>query len=76
MSKPESNKPKNEMTQRDTNILTFSLFSLTGIIYFLNAGYTYLYVKNYEGSEVATNIALGVMFICIGLAFWQQRPKN
>jgi hypothetical protein len=76
MSEINNKQPKKALTPRDTNILTFGLFSLTGIIYFLTAGYSYLYVKNYEGTEITTNIALGVMFICIGLSFWQQQPKK
>jgi hypothetical protein len=62
--KISDNKP--EMTKEQIGQLTMGLFAFTAIIYFMNAGYSYY--KQIEGG-VSMNIALGVMFLCVGLSF-------
>jgi hypothetical protein len=64
--KDQTEDAKKETSEVNTGPLTMSLFTLTAVIYFANAGYSYY--KNIEG-QVGINIALGVMFFCIGLSF-------
>jgi hypothetical protein len=68
---------KNEtpMTPEQGNFLTMILFSITALIYFATAGYIHFYTLNPEMSDISTNIALGVMFFCIGLSFLTTKKK-
>lgn len=66
MENKDTQKNQEQKPEVDTRVLSMSLFTLTAVIYFANAGYSYY--KNIEG-QVTINIALGVMFFIIGLAF-------
>jgi hypothetical protein len=46
--------------------LSMILFGLVGSLYFANAGYSYFIVSK-ESADVMTDVALGIMFITIGI---------
>ncbi len=62
--------------QPNTNLLTLVLFSITSVIYLLNAGWEYFYAVEKDTGNITTNIALAVMWFCIGLSFWNYNPKQ
>jgi putative effector of murein hydrolase len=59
----------------NTNLLSALLFAITGVIYFLNAAYTYFYIKSFDNGELTMNITLGITFVCLAFVFWAQKPK-
>jgi hypothetical protein len=71
-NKKEISNNKSTMTEKQTGQLSMFLFTLTACIYFANAWYSYY--KNIEGG-VSINIALGIMFFCIGLSFLSIKSK-
>jgi hypothetical protein len=71
----EKTKSKTSEVPFNNNITTI-LFAMTAVIYFINAGYLYWYVKDTSNSEIITTISLGVMFLFIGFSFKYTPPQK
>ena len=61
-----------DATEKNINRTVTFIYSLVALIYFGNAGYSYFY--QIEG-EVFMNIALGIMFLSLGIVFTMPTKK-
>jgi hypothetical protein len=55
------------------NNLTAILFGLTACIYFANAVYLNWFTKSPDMGEIANAVALGAVFLCIGVTFFKNK---
>jgi hypothetical protein len=65
-------KEKGANTPHNNN-LTSILFGLTACIYFANAVYLNWFTKNPDMGEVTSTVALGAVFLCIGVTFYKNK---
>lgn len=52
--------------ETNTNLMITIIYCLVALIYFGNAAYSYFYKID---GEVVTNIALGIMFLSLGVVY-------
>ena len=58
--------------EKNINLMITVIYSLVALIYFANAVYSYFY--KIEG-EVIINIALGIMFLSLGVVYKLPNKK-
>jgi hypothetical protein len=66
----------NQPPKPNTNLLTMVLFSMTSVIYVANAIYLEYYTKDPDHTQFGVNIALAVMWFCIGWSFSYTPPTK
>ena len=59
----------NQTPKPNYNLITMVLFGMTSVIYVANAIYIEYFTKDPDHTQFGVNIALAIMWFCIGLSF-------